>query len=50
VVAAPLVPRGVGRQRKLRIKSFLEDGSSKSKAKSNANSAEKAADKGETDH
>jgi hypothetical protein len=46
VVAAPLVPRGVGRQRKLRIKSFLEGGSSKSKAKSDANSAEKAADKG----
>ena len=40
-VAAPLVPRGVGRQRKQRIKSFLEGGSSKSKAKSAETSDDK---------
>jgi zinc finger SWIM domain-containing protein 3 len=43
VVAAPLVPRGVGRQRKLRIKSFLEGGG-KSKAKSDTNTSEQAVD------
>jgi hypothetical protein len=35
--------RGVGRQRKLRIKNFLEGGS-KSKAKSDAKSSEQAAE------
>lgn len=44
MVAAPLVPRGVGKQRKLGIKSFLEGGSGKSKAKSDANSSEQAGD------
>jgi hypothetical protein len=43
VVAAPLVPRGVGRQRKLRIKSFLEGGG-KSKAKSDTKTSEQAGD------
>jgi hypothetical protein len=50
VIAAPLVPRGVGTQRKLRIKSFLEGGGGKSSAKSATKSDEKdgnnEADKG----
>jgi len=41
VVAATFVPRGVGRQRKLRIKSFLEGGGGKSSAKSGSKSDNK---------
>jgi len=42
VVAAPLAPRGVGRQRKLRIKSFLEGGGSKTSKSGEKNSSNEA--------
>lgn len=47
VVGAPLDKRSAGRQRKLRIKGFLEGGNGKSKkaAKEAANEADKAAEK-----